>query len=30
MSGGVRLTIGNIDFDLGATYFLYPGEMTGG
>jgi len=30
MSGGVRQTIGNIDFDLGVTYFLYPGEMTGG
>ena len=30
MSGGVRQTIGDIDFDLGATYFLYPGEMTGG
>jgi len=30
MSGGVRQTIGNIDFDLGAIYFLYPGEMTGG
>jgi uncharacterized protein (TIGR02001 family) len=29
MSGGVRQTIGTIDFDLGATYFLYPGEMTG-
>jgi uncharacterized protein (TIGR02001 family) len=29
MSGGVRQTIGNIDFDLGATYFLYPGEITG-
>lgn len=30
MSGGVRPTIGNVDFDLGATYFLYPGEITGG
>jgi uncharacterized protein (TIGR02001 family) len=30
MSGGVRQTIGNINFDLGVTYFLYPGEMTGG
>jgi uncharacterized protein (TIGR02001 family) len=29
MSGSVRQTIGNIDFDLGVTYFLYPGEMTG-
>src|SRR5262249_10787742 len=28
MSGGVRQSIGNIDFDLGATYFLYPGEIT--
>ena len=27
MSGGIRQTIGNIDFDLGATYFLYPGEI---
>src|SRR5262245_9003410 len=29
MSGGVRQTIGNVDFDLGATYFLYPGEIVG-
>jgi Bacterial protein of unknown function (Gcw_chp) len=27
MSGGIRQTIGNVDFDLGATYFLYPGEI---
>lgn len=26
-SGGVRPKLGNIDFDLGVTYFLYPGEM---
>jgi uncharacterized protein (TIGR02001 family) len=30
MNGGVRQTIGTIDFDLGASYFLYPGEVTGG
>jgi len=29
MNGGVRQTIGNIDFDLGVTYFLYPGEIPG-
>ena len=29
MSGGIRQTIGNVDFDLGATYFLYPGEIVG-
>ena len=29
ISGGVRQTIGNIDFDLGASYFLYPGEISG-
>lgn len=30
MSGGYRRSIGKIDFDLGVTYFLYPGEtMTG-
>jgi uncharacterized protein (TIGR02001 family) len=28
MSGGVRQTIGNIDFDLGVSYFLYPGEIS--
>jgi len=27
MNGGVRQTIGNVNFDLGATYFLYPGEI---
>ena len=27
MSGGIGQTIGNVDFDLGATYFLYPGEI---
>ena len=27
-SGGVRRTIGNIDFDLGVSYFLYPGEIS--
>ncbi len=26
ISGGVRPKIGDIDFDLGVTYFLYPGE----
>ena len=26
--GGVRRTIGNIDFDLGVSYFLYPGEIS--
>jgi uncharacterized protein (TIGR02001 family) len=30
MAAGVRPTLGKIDFDFGATYFLYPGEMTGG
>jgi len=29
ISGGVRQTIGNIDFDLGVSYFLYPGEISG-
>jgi len=28
MSTGVRQKIGEIDFDLGATYFLYPGEIS--
>lgn len=28
MSGGVRRTIGSIDFDLGVSYFLYPGEIS--
>jgi uncharacterized protein (TIGR02001 family) len=28
MSGGVRQKIGDIDFDLGVTYFLYPGEIS--
>jgi uncharacterized protein (TIGR02001 family) len=28
ISGGVRQTIGNIDFDLGVSYFLYPGEIS--
>ena len=27
VSGGVRSKIGDIDFDLGATYYLYPGEI---
>ncbi|MGA7682257.1 MAG: TorF family putative porin [Pseudolabrys sp.] len=27
-SGGVRQKIGDIDFDLRATYFLYPGEIS--
>ena len=26
MSGGIRPKIANIDFDLGVTYFAYPGE----
>ncbi len=26
VSGGVRRKIGDIDFDLGATYYFYPGE----
>ena len=30
MAAGVRPTLGKIDFDFGATYFLYPGETTGG
>ena len=28
MSGGVRQKIGDIDFDLGVTDFLYPGEIS--
>jgi uncharacterized protein (TIGR02001 family) len=28
MSGGVRQKIGDIDFDLGVTYFHYPGEIS--
>ena len=30
VSGGVRPKIGDIDFDLRATYYLYPGETSGG
>jgi uncharacterized protein (TIGR02001 family) len=30
MSGGVRQKIGDIDFDLGVSYFLYPGEISPG
>jgi uncharacterized protein (TIGR02001 family) len=30
MSGGVRPTLGPIEFDIGATYFAYPGETPGG
>ena len=30
VSGGVRQKIGDIDFDLRATYFLYPGETSVG
>jgi len=30
VSGGVRPTWGSVDFDLGVTYFAYPGEMPGG
>ena len=26
MSGGIRPTLGTVDFDLGVTYFRYPGE----
>jgi uncharacterized protein (TIGR02001 family) len=29
LAGGIRPKIGNIDFDIGLTYFLYPGEMPG-
>jgi uncharacterized protein (TIGR02001 family) len=28
-AGGIRPSYANIDFDLGAIYFLYPGEMPG-
>ena len=28
VSGGVRRTIASIDFDLGVSYFLYPGEIS--
>ena len=28
INGGTRRTIGNIDFDLGVFYFLYPGEVS--
>jgi uncharacterized protein (TIGR02001 family) len=30
VSGGVRPTWGLVEFDLGVTYFAYPGEMPGG
>ena len=30
MSGGIRQEFAKINFDLGVTYFLYPGEVTGG
>src|SRR5262245_35055524 len=30
VSGGVRPTWGPVEFDLGITYFAYPGEMPGG
>jgi hypothetical protein len=30
MAGGFRPKIGNIDFDLGVTYFGYPGEKVRG
>jgi uncharacterized protein (TIGR02001 family) len=30
MATGVRPKLGNIEFDFGATYFLYPGETLGG
>lgn len=30
VSGGVRPSLGNIDFDFGATSFFYPSEMPGG
>src|SRR5688572_20126225 len=29
VSGGVRPTLGPIEFDIGATYFAYPGETPG-
>jgi uncharacterized protein (TIGR02001 family) len=28
MSGGIRRSIANVDFDLGVSYFLYPGEIS--
>jgi uncharacterized protein (TIGR02001 family) len=30
VSGGVRPTLGPVEFDLGITYFAYPGETPGG
>src|SRR4029077_11119116 len=30
MAGGIRPKIANIDFDLGVTYFAYPGERLPG
>ena len=30
MAAGVRPKLGNVEFDFGATYFLYPGEVSGG
>jgi uncharacterized protein (TIGR02001 family) len=27
MTGGIRPTVGNVSFDFGWTYFLYPGEI---
>jgi uncharacterized protein (TIGR02001 family) len=30
LSAGVRPKLGNVEFDFGATYFFYPGEMPGG
>ncbi|HET9535038.1 MAG TPA: TorF family putative porin [Mesorhizobium sp.] len=30
VSGGVRPTLGPLEFDMGATYFAYPGETPGG
>ena len=29
VAGGVRPKLGNVEFDFGATYFFYPGEMPG-
>jgi len=29
LGGGIRQSIGNFDFDLGASYFAYPGAMPG-
>lgn len=28
-AGGYRPSIGNVDFDFGVTYYLYPGEISG-